>query len=125
MKNIEVVAAVIVKDNLIFCAQRPDKGEVGLKWEFPGGKVESGETKEDAIKREIFEELDSEISVDKFIATVQHQYNTFHITMHVFKCSLLKGNLAIKEHIASKWVKKEDLKKIDFAPVDVLVLDKI
>jgi len=125
MKNVEVVAAVIIKNGLIFCAQRCDKGEVGLKWEFPGGKIEQNETKEDAIKREIFEELDSEISVDSFIGTFKHQYNTFHITMHVFKCSLLKGNLYIKEHIASKWVKKEELRNIDFAPVDVYVLDKI
>lgn len=125
MKNIEVVAAVIIKNGLIFCAQRNNKGEVGLKWEFPGGKVEPNETKEDAIKREIFEELDSEISVDSFIGTFKHQYNSFHITMHVFKCSLIKGNLQIKEHINSKWVKKEDLKNIDFAPVDVYVLDKI
>lgn len=120
-KHYEVVAAVIEKDGLIFCSKRGPKGECAYKWEFPGGKIEQGETKEEALKREIKEELDGEIIVEKYITTVNHEYDTFSITMHVYKCSLL-DHLVLKEHIDYKWVKKEELMNIDFAEADKKVL---
>lgn len=116
-KHYEVVAAVIEKDGLIFCSKRGPKEECAYKWEFPGGKIEQGETKEEALKREIKEELDGEIIVEKYITTVNHEYDTFSITMHVYKCSLL-DHLVLKEHIDYKWVKKEELMNIDFAEAD-------
>lgn len=124
-KKIEVVAAVIIKDNLIFCAKRPDKGETALKWEFPGGKVEVGETREMALIREIKEELDSLISVDSFLTTVKYEYNSFNLIMHVFLCSLIEGTLEISEHIDSKWVKKGELSNLDFALADKEVIKTI
>lgn len=87
-KNFEVVAAVIKKDEKIFCCQRGPKGECAYKWEFPGGKIESGETKEEALIREIKEELNCNINIEKFITTINHEYNTFSLTMHVYLCSL-------------------------------------
>lgn len=87
-KHFEVVAAVIKKDEKIFCCQRGPKGECAYKWEFPGGKIESGETKEEALIREIKEELNCNINIEKFITTINHEYNTFSLTMHVYLCSL-------------------------------------
>ena len=120
-KHYEVVAALIEKDDLIFCSKRGPKGECAYKWEFPGGKIEQGETKEEALKREIKEELDGEVIVEKYITTVNHEYDTFSITMHVYKCSLL-DHLVLKEHIDCKWVKKEELMNIDFAEADKKIL---
>lgn len=122
-RQIEVVAAVIIKDNKIFCAQRPNKGEVGLKWEFPGGKIELGETKEEALIREIKEELNSEIKVLEYITTVKHEYSTFFLTMHVFKCQLVSGNLEISEHVDAKWVTYDEIKSLDWAPADIEIID--
>lgn len=123
-KHVEVVAAVIEKNNLIFCCQRADIGECALKWEFPGGKIEPGETKEEALVRELKEELDADIIVNEFITTVDYEYNTFSITMHIFRCSLL-NNMVLKEHVNYKWIKREELKQIDFAKADALILHLI
>lgn len=118
MKKVEVVAAVIQKDNKIFCAQRNLSKSMGGKWEFPGGKIEVGETKEEALVREIKEELDSDIVVDKYLMTVEHDYPTFHITMHAYLCTLVKGELILKEHNDSAWLTKEELLKLDWADAD-------
>ncbi len=123
MKYIEVVAAVFKNsDNKIFCARRRNDGELALKWEFPGGKIEVGETHEIALKREIKEELDTEIVVNKFITTVSHQYKSFHLTMHAYYASIIKGALTLSEHTDSKWLNKEDLSKLDWAEADIPIV---
>ena len=124
-KHIEVVAAVIEKDNKIFCARRADFGEAALKWEFPGGKIKLGELHQEALTREIKEELNSIIEVIDFIQTVEYEYKTFHLTMHVYKCQLIEGNLEISEHIESKWVEKDRLYEIDLAPADIVIINKL
>ena len=113
-----MVAAVIQKDNKIFCAQRNLSKSMGGKWEFPGGKIEIGETREEALVREIKEELDSYIVVDKYLMTVEHDYPTFHITMHAYLCTLLKGELTLKEHHDSIWLDKNKLYQLDWADAD-------
>ena len=113
-KYYEVVAAVIEKNGLIFCCQRGPKGECAFKWEFPGGKVETGETDEEALIREIKEELKGTIKVDKYLLTVEHEYNTFKIKMKVYKCTLF-DELILSEHIDCKWLAKDQLQEIDFA----------
>lgn len=120
----EVVASVIIKDDLIFCCKRGNKKECAFKWEFPGGKIENGETREEALKREISEELDAKISVDKYLTTVEYEYTTFLLTMHLFSCHLL-SDFSLKEHIESKWLKLEELKNIDFAAADKIAVEKI
>lgn len=125
MKNIEVVGAAIMKNGRLFIAKRPDKGEVGLKWEFPGGKIEPGETPEQAILREIEEELETEIVVEKFIVTVEHQYQTFHLTMHVFLCHLKGKDPILEEHVDCKWITADQLYDYDWAPADLKILPQI
>lgn len=125
MKHIEVVAAVIEKDNKVFCCQKGNKGECAYKWEFPGGKIEPGETYEEALIREIKEELDCLIKVNNYLITINHQYNTFHLTMHVYLCELIDKEPVLSEHIDSKWCSKDKLKDLDFAEADYLFLDMI
>ena len=125
MKRVEVVAAVIQKDNRIFCAQRNLSKSMGGKWEFPGGKIELGETKEEALVREIREELDSDIVVDKYLITVEHDYPNFHITMHAYLCTLVKGELTLKEHNDSVWLSKEELLSLDWADADKPIVNKV
>lgn len=103
MKQIEVVAAIIRKDDKIFATQR-GYGEWKDWWEFPGGKMEAGETPEEALKREIREELSTEISVDEFLCTVEYDYPKFHLTMHCYLCSLMTDSLHLNEHEAAKWL---------------------
>ena len=124
-KNIEVVAAIIEKDGLYFCAQRADKGELAKKWEFPGGKIESGETHEEALVREIKEELSAEIIVEDFIFTVDHEYNSFYLTMHCYHCKVVRGELTISEHLASKWASVNEMKNMDFAEADIPIILKL
>ena len=121
----EVVCAVIAKDDKIFCCQRGPKGECAFKWELPGGKIEPGETKEEALVREIKEELNSNINIEKFITTVNHEYNTFSLTMHVYLCSLKESDPILLEHKSSKWCDKDKLKELDFAEADKLFLHLI
>lgn len=121
-KTIEVVAAVIYDGDKVFCTQRPNRGELALKWEFPGGKVEAGETREEALKREIREELNSEVIVEEYLLTVEHEYNTFHLTMHCFKCKLLTGNLDLNEHVSSRWIGINALMSLDFADADISIV---
>ena len=123
--NIEVVAAIIEKDGLYFCAQRADKGELAKKWEFPGGKIELGETHEEALIREIKEELSAEIIVEDFISTVEHEYNSFYLIMHCYNCRVVKGELIISEHLASKWASLDEMLKMDFAQADIPIITKL
>ncbi len=124
-KHFEVVAAVIKKDDKIFCCQRGPKGECAFKWEFPGGKIEPGETKEEALLREIKEELNCSINIEKFITTINHEYNTFSLTMHVYLCSLKDNEPVLLEHKSSIWCEKDKLKELDFAKADKLFLHLI
>ena len=124
MKNIEVVAAVIINENNeIFCARRKNEGELALKWEFPGGKTEIGESNQEALVREIKEELATDIKVNNFITTVKHQYKTFHLTMHAYYAEVIKGNLEMNEHTGFKWLKKEELHLLDWAPADLPIVN--
>ena len=122
MRRIEVVAAIIEKDNKIFCAQRSLLKSMGGKWEFPGGKIEPGETHSEALVREIKEELDSDITVDSYVMTVEREYPTFHITMHCYMCTLVDGNLTLSEHNDSVWLEKDKLLELDWAEDDMPVV---
>ena len=124
MKSIEVVAAVIVNDGKIFATQR-GYGEFKDGWEFPGGKMEPGESPEDALKREIREELATEINVDSFLHTVEYDYPKFHLTMHCFICSVASGKLTLLEHESAKWLTKENLYSVDWLPADIEVVKKL
>ena len=128
MKNIEVVAAVIVKDNCILAAQR-GYGEFKGKWEFPGGKINRDESKEEALKREIKEELNADIDVIDFLTTVEYDYPEFHLTMHTYICSLesdtkfVYHNQNELEHDNIVWLDKEDLDNLDWLPADIFIID--
>lgn len=124
-KHLRVSAAVIEKDGKVFAAQRGNHGELALRWEFPGGKIEQGETPEQALVREIKEELDTTIEVLHPIATVEHEYETFSITLYAFLCRIVTGNLPIKEHIASRWLEKSELQTLDWSGADADVLKAI
>ena len=121
-KTIEVVAAIIKKDNKIFVTQR-GYGEFKDKWEFPGGKIELNETKEEALKREIKEELKASIIIDEFIGTIQYEYEKFYLIMHNFLCRLENNEFTLLEHEAAKFVSINELDKIDFLPADILVIN--
>ena len=121
MKSVEVVAAVIEKDGRFFATQR-GYGEFKDGWEFPGGKVEPGEPPEQAIVREIREELESTVSVTGFLCTVEHDYPKFHLVMHVFLCRLEEGALHLLEHEAARWLLPEELDDVDWLPADVKVV---
>lgn len=123
MKTIEVVAAIIHDvDGRIFATQR-GYGEMKDGWEFPGGKVESGESPEEALEREILEELDTKIVVERFITTVEYDYPKFHLIMHCYLCCIESGNLILKEHEAARWLTKEQLDSVDWLPADRVVVD--
>ena len=124
MKQIEVVAAIILKDNKIFATQR-GSGEWKDWWEFPGGKMEVGETPEVALMREIREELSAEINVDEFLCTVKYDYPKFHLTMHCYLCSLMTDSLHLNEHEAAKWLTKDELKSVKWLPADLEVVERI
>ncbi len=124
MKQIEVVAAIIRKDNKIFATQR-GYGEWKDWWEFPGGKMEPGETAEEALRREIREELSTEINVEELLCTVEYDYPKFHITMHCFLCSLLSDALHLNEHEAARWLAKEELDSVRWLPADESIIEKL
>ena len=121
MKQIEVVAAIIRKGDKIFATQR-GYGEWKDWWEFSGGKMEAGEMPEEALKREIREELSTEISVDVFLCTVEYDYPAFHLTMHCYVCSLLTEALHLNEHEAAKWLTKDELESVKWLPADLEVI---
>lgn len=124
MKKIEVVAAIIVKGNEVFATQR-GYGDFKGWWEFPGGKIETGECPQDALKREIMEELQAEISVGDLLETVEWDYPAFHLTMHCFICSLESESLCLNEHADSAWLTKDTLGSVKWLPADLILLDKI
>ena len=124
-KRIEVVAAIIHDDKgRIFATQR-GYGEWKDWWEFPGGKTEQGETPEEALKREIREELSAEISVDKYLCTVEYDYPKFHLTMHCYICSLLTDALHLNEHEAAKWLSEGELDNVRWLPADLNVIQEL
>ena len=124
MKQIEVVAAIIRKDDKIFATQR-GYGDFKDWWEFPGGKMEVGESPEEALRREIREELSTEISVDEYICTVEYDYPKFHLKMHCYFCSLISEALHLNEHEAARWLAKDELDRVKWLPADVLVVNEI
>ena len=124
MKTIEVVAAIIIKDGKVFSTQR-GYGEFKGWWEFPGGKIESGECPQEALIREIYEELDAEISVGELLEIVEWDYPNFHLTMHCFVCSLTSESLYLNEHEAAAWLTMETLHSVKWLPADEGILRKI
>ncbi|MBQ2210448.1 MAG: (deoxy)nucleoside triphosphate pyrophosphohydrolase [Prevotella sp.] len=122
MKQIEVVAAIIRQDDKVFATQR-GYGDYKDWWEFPGGKMEAGETPEEALKREISEELSTEISVDEFLCTVEYDYPKFRLKMHCYLCSLLTEALHLNEHEAARWLTKENLDSVEWLPADLKVIE--
>ena len=129
MKIVRVVAAVIKSKNekgeaIIFATQR-GYGEFSGDWEFPGGKIEAGEASEEALKREIMEELDTEISVGELIETIEYDYPTFHLSMDCFWCEIVAGDLVLREHQAAKWLRAENIGEVKWLPADKGILKKI
>ena len=125
MRNIEVVAAIIHDaEGHVFATQR-GYGEWKDWWEFPGGKIEHGESPEEALKREIREELSTEITVDEFFCKVEYDYPKFHLTMHCYLCSLLTDALHLNEHEDAKWLSKEELDCVQWLPADKVIIEKL
>ena len=122
MKTLRVVAAIIEKDDRILIAQRL-KGEFAGLWEFPGGKIEEGETPEKALVREIEEEFDTELNVNNLLTTVEHQYDTFYLIMDCFICSIKSGDLVLHDHMAYKWI-NPNVEDIDWVPADIKVINE-
>lgn len=129
MKRIRVVAAVIKAVNesgepVIFATQR-GYGEFQGGWEFPGGKIEVGESPQEALRREIIEELDTEITIGELVDTVEYDYPNFHLSMDCFWCEVLSGNLILKEHEDARWLLKEQLDDVEWLPADITLVEKI
>lgn len=129
MKTIRVVAAVIKAVNesgepVIFATQR-GYGEFQGGWEFPGGKIEVGESPQEALRREIIEELDTEITIGELMDTVEYDYPNFHLSMDCFWCEVLSGNLILKEHEDARWLLKEQLDDVEWLPADITLVEKI
>lgn len=125
MKKIEVVAAIIHdSEGRIFATQR-GYGEFKDYWEFPGGKMEPGETPEEALQREIWEELETRIVVEQLVETVEWDYPTFHLTMHCYWCHVESGHLELKEHEAARWLRKEELESVNWLPADWELVRKL
>ena len=124
MKTIRVVAAIIIKNEKVFATQR-GYGDFKGGWEFPGGKIDTGETPEEALIREIKEELDTEVEVIELLDTVEYDYPNFHLSMDCFICSIKSGDLVLKEHEAAQWLTKETLDSVNWLPADLGLIDKI
>lgn len=123
-KVIRVVAAIIIDGDKVFSTQR-GYGDFKGGWEFPGGKIEEGETPQDALIREIKEELDTDIEVGELLDTVEHDYPTFHLSMDCFICKIKSGNLVLKEHEAAKWLTRDTLDSVEWLPADEGLVEKI
>ena len=124
MKKIEVVAAVILKVGEYFATQR-GYGEFEGLWEFPGGKIEPGENCDEALKREIQEELGVNIAVDEFLCTTDYDYPSFHLTMHCYLCSIESGSIELREHKSARWLTAETLDSVEWLPADRAVVEKL
>lgn len=124
MKTIEVVAAIIHKDNCYLATQR-GYGDFEGMWEFPGGKIEAGESQEEALKREIKEELNVDIEIGMQICTVDYDYPTFHLTMHCYCCNVSNGEIKLLEHKSAKWLTKDELNMVEWLPADIAVISKL
>jgi 8-oxo-dGTP diphosphatase len=125
MKQIEVVAAIICDDRgRVFATQR-GYGEMKDGWEFPGGKMEPGETPQAALRREIWEELETRVAVGQLVQTVEWDYPQFHLTMHCFLCSIEQGCLTLKEHEAARWLSRQELDCVEWLPADQVVVEKL
>jgi 8-oxo-dGTP diphosphatase len=127
MKKIEVVAAVIFYKDEILCVQRPKNKLVYIseKFEFPGGKIEQGETQEVALKRELIEELNVVTDIKSFFTTVVHEYPDFELTMHSYICEVKTKELTLNEHIAQEWLSLDGLNKLDWAAADIPIVNKL
>ena len=124
MKTVKVVAAIIKHDGKIFATQR-GYGTFKDGWEFPGGKIEQGETPQEALRREICEELETDIEVGDLFDTIEYDYPEFHLSMGCYLCTIRSGSLVLKEHEAAKWLTKEDLDSVDWLPADLTIIDKL
>ncbi|MDF2540064.1 MAG: ADP-ribose pyrophosphatase [Herbinix sp.] len=124
MKIVKVVAAIIRDGEKILATQR-GYGEYKGEWEFPGGKVEEGETPEAALAREIKEELDAEIEVGEYFDTIEYDYPMFHLSMRCYWCIVKSGSMVLKEHEAAKWLTKETIDSVEWLPADITIIDKI
>ena len=127
MKKVEIVAGIIFFQNQILCVQRPKNKYpyISEKFEFPGGKIENDETKKEALKRELFEELNISINIKSLFLTVVHEYPDFELTMHSFICKVETKELSLHEHIALEWLTLNELKKLDWAAADIPIVDKL
>ena len=124
METIRVVAAVICKDNKVFATAR-GYGEFKGMWEFPGGKIETGETPQEALKRETVEELDTEIEVQECIDTIEYDYPSFHLSMTCFLCRIIAGNLKLKEAQEARWLTKDGLNSVRWLPADQMLISQV
>ena len=124
MKHIEVVAAIIQRDGAYFATQR-GYGEFEGMWEFPGGKIEPGESSEDALKREIQEELGVDIIIEDLICTTEYDYPSFHLTMHCYLCRVEAGEIELREHKSARWLRPEELGSVDWLPADKDVISRL
>ena len=124
MKKIEVVATILQRDGAYFATQR-GYGEFEGLWEFPGGKIEPGESREVALKREIQEELGVDIVIEKFLCTTNYDYPSFHLTMHCYLCSIETGEIELQEHMSARWLTVELLDSVEWLPADKDVIDKL
>lgn len=122
MKSIEVVAAIIVRGDQILATKR-GYGDYKNYWEFPGGKIETGETKEAALIREIKEELEVAVSIDQYLCTLQYDYPKFHLTLHCYICSLLDDEFKLVEHLDARWLSKELLDSVNWLPADIQLIE--
>lgn len=129
MKVVNVVAAIITAEDkkgqkIVFATQR-GYGEYKDGWEFPGGKVEAGETPEQALAREIREELDTEIEVGEYLDTIEYDYPTFHLSMRCYWCTVKSGDLVLKEHEAARWLTKETMDSVEWLPADITIIARV
>lgn len=124
-KHVYVVAGAIIKDNKVFAAQRGNKGKTAFKWEFPGGKIDPGETPEQALHRELVEELSINVKVHELITSIVDEYDDVVLHIDTFRCELISGNPVLSEHLALKWSSKSELDKLEFSSADKPTLNKI
>ena len=126
-KLLNIVCAVVRKDDKYLCMQRLRKGPdyIAEKWEFPGGKMEEGEDREEALIREIKEELDAQINIEKYFTTVEYDYKSFYLIMHCFICNLIDENISLLEHSNAVWLDKNELGKLDWLPADIEVVESL